>query len=318
MTVRFAFAGVGIRRRAELRGDAGRMSRLLAQPGTRVLPFQRGKPLVLPDSRLCWLEPEHDIFTGGPPPAFVGMLHDLPRFAAAVPDRIRTEDSDADPGGIPNQPGQICRKASNGAEFVNLRSLMTAIPADEAELSAVAKVLLDWHATHRHCPGCGQRTEITHSGWRQHCGGCRAEHFCRTDPVVIMLITHRNSVLIGRSRDWPNGMHSLLAGFVEPGETIEAAVCRETYEETGVTVEQVRYLASQPWPFPASLMIGCSARATETALRIDREELENALWVSRERMAEIFAGRDSRIRPPRQGSIAEHMIMAWLQGRTGG
>ena len=317
MSVRFAFAGGAIPRRAEIRSDPEQVAGLFARSDTRILPVWRGKPLRLADARLCWLPAGHSIFSGSSAPVLAGMPPDGPRFAASVPDWFPAGGQDVVPDSILDLTKQTHPEAPEGAEFVSLRSFMTGISADEAELAAVAKTLLDWHATHQHCPRCGTLTEMTHAGWQRRCGDCRTDHFCRTDPVVIMLVTHRNSVLVGRSRGWPRGMHSLLAGFIEPGETVEAAVCRETFEEAGVTVTNVRYLASQPWPFPASLMIGCSAQAVDTALRIDHDELENVLWVRRERMAEIFAGRDSSVRPPRQGSIAEHMIMMWLQGRTG-
>jgi NAD+ diphosphatase len=128
-----------------------------------------------------------------------------------------------------------------------------------------------------------------------------------------MLITHGNSVLMGRSPGWPEAMYSLLAGFIEPGETIEAAVRRETFEEAGVTVGQVDYLASQPWPFPASLMMGCHGHATSTDLNIDPVEIEDAFWVTREEMLESFAGNNPQMKPARKGSIAHFILLNWLQ-----
>jgi NAD+ diphosphatase len=130
-----------------------------------------------------------------------------------------------------------------------------------------------------------------------------------------MLVTRGNAVLMGRSAVWPAGMYSLLAGFIEPGETIEAAVRREVAEETGVPVGAVRYLASQPWPYPASLMIGCAAEALGETITRDPEELEDALWLTRETMVEVLAGTHPRIRPPRQGAIARFLTEAWLADR---
>jgi len=147
------------------------------------------------------------------------------------------------------------------------------------------------------------------------CPDCGARHFPRTDPVVIMLITHGNSVLLGRSPHWPEGMFSLLAGFVEPGETIEAAVRREVWEEAGVRVGAVDYLASQPWPFPASLMFGCRGAALSTEIVLDPVELEAAHWVSRERLMDVFAGRDEAITPARPGAIAHFLLRRWLADR---
>ena len=156
---------------------------------------------------------------------------------------------------------------------------------------------------------------MVQGGWQRTCPACRAQHFPRTDPVVIMLVTHGNSVLLGRSPGWPEGMFSLLAGFVEPGETIEAAVRREVQEETGVGCGAVSYLASQPWPFPASLMIGARTEATGTAITIDPDELEQALWVTREELVTVFAGLHPTIRPGRQGAIANFILRAWLADR---
>jgi NAD+ diphosphatase len=156
---------------------------------------------------------------------------------------------------------------------------------------------------------------MAQGGWQRSCPTCGAQHFPRTDPVVIMLVTRGNSVLLGRSPGWPEGMFSLLAGFVEPGETIEAAVRREVLEETGVTCGAVNYLASQPWPFPASLMIGARTEATSSEIRIDPEELETALWVSREELVQAFAGQHPVIRPSRKGAIANFILRNWLADR---
>ena len=153
---------------------------------------------------------------------------------------------------------------------------------------------------------------MSEGGWQRKCPACGAHHFPRTDPVVIMLITNGNSVLMGRSPQWPEAMYSLLAGFVEPGETIEAAVRREVLEESGVVVGEVRYLSSQPWPFPNSLMFGCQGFATSTEITIDPVEIEDAMWVSREAMMEATAGHNPAMRPARKGSIARFLIERWL------
>jgi NAD+ diphosphatase len=154
-----------------------------------------------------------------------------------------------------------------------------------------------------------------HGGWQRTCPACTAQHFPRTDPVAIMLITHGNSVLLGRGPTWPEGMYSLLAGFIEPGETIEAAVRREVYEESGVRVGEVGYLASQPWPFPASLMIGCRGTALTTDITLDPEELADARWVTREEMVSAYAGTHPLIKPSRKGAIARFLIEHWLADR---
>ena len=302
-------------RRPEFRNNSETVQTMLNRPDSRVLAFWRGKPLIGPDSQCLWLDPKHKLFAGLDPSVFLGMQSDAPRFAASIADWDNEWPGTQSTSGMLDQTRQVHPEAPQNTAFVNLRSVMTTINAADAELTAIAKALLDWHENHRFCPRCGSRTELSYAGWQLYCNECKSNHFCRTDPVVIMLVTYHNLLLIGRAHFWPTGMHSLLAGFIEPGETIETAVRRETLEETGVVVSHVRYLASQPWPFPASLMIGCRAKASGTSLRIDRHELECALWVSRERMAEIFAGRDATVKPPRKGSIAEHMTMMWVKGQ---
>lgn len=153
---------------------------------------------------------------------------------------------------------------------------------------------------------------MTMAGWQRDCPSCDRKHFPRTDPVVIMLITHGNSVLMGRSPQWPEGMYSLLAGFVEPGETIEAAVRREVFEEAGVRVGDVEYLASQPWPYPSSLMFGCRGEALTRDITIDPIEIEDALWITREEMLDVFAGTHPVIKPARIGAIAHFIMQHWL------
>jgi NAD+ diphosphatase len=199
--------------------------------------------------------------------------------------------------------------------FAELRAVMTALSPREAELVASAKAILGWHANHRFCAACGQRSVVSMAGWQRDCPACGAHHFPRTDPVVIMLITHGNSLLVGRNAAWPEGMYSLLAGFVEPGETLEAAVRREVREEAGVEVGEVGYLASQPWPFPASLMLGCRGKALSREITVDRTEIEDALWLSREEVMQALAGTHPRMRAPRQGAIAGFLMRMWVADR---
>ncbi|MBN8633231.1 MAG: NAD(+) diphosphatase [Rhodobacterales bacterium] len=204
---------------------------------------------------------------------------------------------------------------TGGEGFAELRGVMTLLTPREAELVVTAKALLQWHRSHGFCSACGAASEMSQGGWQRSCPACGAQHFPRTDPVVIMLVTHGNSVLLGRSPGWPEGMFSLLAGFVEPGETLEAAVRREVQEETGVTCGAVSYLASQPWPFPASLMIGARTEATSTTITVDPEELETALWLTREELVTVFAGKHPTVRPSRKGAIAHFILRAWLADR---
>ncbi len=202
-----------------------------------------------------------------------------------------------------------------GEAFEDLRNAMTRLTPREAELAATARAILHWHQSHGFCAACGARSDMVQAGWQRSCPACGAQHFPRTDPVVIMLITHGNRVLLGRNAAWPEGMYSLLAGFVEPGETLENAVRREVAEEAGVQVGAVRYLTSQPWPFPASLMLGCTGQALSDAITLDPAELQDALWVSREDLVQVFAGAHPQIRPPRNGAIAAFLMRNWLADR---
>lgn len=203
-----------------------------------------------------------------------------------------------------------------GAAWADLRQIMSQLDAVEAELAATAKAVLSWHRSHRFCSACGQPSVMAEAGWQRRCPDCGTVHFPRTDPVVIMLITRGERLLLGRSPGWPEGMYSTLAGFMEPGETVEAAVRREVAEETGIAVGQVRYVSSQPWPFPASLMLGCHGLALSEAIVVDPEELEDALWLTRGEMVDVLAGQHPRIKAPRAGSIAHALVVNWLADRN--
>jgi NAD+ diphosphatase len=177
-----------------------------------------------------------------------------------------------------------------------------------------AKSLLGWHGRHRFCPNCGVPTQAVQAGWRRDCSGCSAQHFPRTDPVVIMLAVHGDQCLLGRQPRFPKGMWSCLAGFVEPGETVEEAVRRETLEEAGIVCGRVTYFASQPWPFPMSLMIGCHAEAVTTEITVDRTELEDARWFPREEVAAMLTNRHpDGLTATHPYAIAHHIVREWLE-----
>lgn len=204
---------------------------------------------------------------------------------------------------------------SEGAPPTNdLRSMATAgsVPPDTLGILAQAKALLHWHRSHRFCSGCGHPSVLAGWGWRRDCTRCGTHHFPRTDPVVIMLAVDGERCLLGRQPRFVPGMYSCLAGFMEPGETLEAAVRRELMEEAGVEVGQVAYLASQPWPFPASIMIGCIAQATGTTITIDHQELEDARWFSRaEARAMIEGHHEGGLICPPPMAIAHGLMQAW-------
>ncbi len=305
------FGGSGLDRAAELRERA---EGLRAQKGSRAILLWRGKPLISGDD-LVRLSMEHPVMEDAAAAmVFLGREAGVPVFAADL-SQWEPEGQETETLNSFLDPSEQRHPAVPDAAFAELRAVMTRLAPRDAELAATAKAVMEWHRSHRFCARCGAESEMAMGGWQRDCTACGGHHFPRTDPVVIMLITHGNSVLVGRSPGWPEGMYSLLAGFVEPGETIEAAVRREVFEEAGVRVGRVRYLASQPWPFPASLMLGCAGEALNKDLSIDPDEIEDALWVTREEMAEAFAGNHPKLLPARKGAIAHFLLAAWLSDR---
>ena len=200
----------------------------------------------------------------------------------------------------------------------DLRSiLMQGMVSDKvAGRLAQAKSLMYWHARHRFCSNCGTPTDVGASGWKRTCAACKAEHFPRTDPVVIMLAVDGDNCLLGRQPRFPKGMYSALAGFVEGGETLEDAVRREIKEESGISCGQVTYMASQPWPFPCSLMIGALAQAEDSKITIDRTELDDARWFSRAEALALVEGKlDGFFCPPKM-AIAHQLVASWARGEA--
>jgi NAD+ diphosphatase len=215
----------------------------------------------------------------------------------------------------------------NTARFAPLRLLPRGQPAwsvfrllaimsnADAALWGTARALIEWHNRHRFCSNCGSPSDLFRAGWGRSCAACGGEHFPRVDPVVIMLAEHAGRVLLGRQPQYPPGRYSALAGFVEPGESIEEAVARELKEEAGITVRNVRYVASQPWPFPGSLMIACIAESDGEDILLDGEELEDAKWVNRAGVQAALAGRpDAPFLPPPPYAIAHTLLATWTAG----
>ena len=314
------FGGSALNRAAELRGD--KADALATQDSSRSIAIWRGKPLVCGKNhdRLALLPTTHALFseaTDPPvPPIFLGQSEDgNARFAHDI--------SAWDPAALDTaamqqflDPTQQHHPAlPDDHRFVELRSIMAHLNARDAELAATARSIFGWHRSHRFCSNCGAESRMAQSGWQRDCPTCNTSHFPRTDPVVIMLITKGNKVLMGRSPGWPDGMYSLLAGFVEPGETLEAAVRREVFEEAGIRVGAVSYLSSQPWPFPSSLMFGCAGEALNDDITIDPHEIEDALWISREDMLTVFSGQHPTMKPSRKGAIAHFLLRNWLADR---
>jgi NAD+ diphosphatase len=248
---------------------------------------------------------------------FLGTIDGAPVFAARLPP---------DAGKAPDQPTIQIPSPEQGPQLVagalwhNLRSVGLIAPAVDAGLCATAQGLFGWHRRHAYCGLCGHPTESQDGGHLRHCtnDACAAPHFPRTDPAVIMLVRGPDDrILMGRQAAWPAGMLSTLAGFVEPGETLEQAVAREVMEETGIRVGRVTYQASQPWPFPSSLMLGFFAEAESSEIQVDDDELEMARWVSREEIAtfrDSIAVEGDGPALPSPISISRLLINRWLQG----
>ncbi|MCZ0964009.1 NAD(+) diphosphatase [Paracoccus benzoatiresistens] len=305
------FAGSYLDRADRLRGNADALAGYLADPATRVLPFWQGKPLFEagPGPRLAWL-PSGDplVRDRAATSLFLGL--DADGIAHFAVDLSGLAPPDGDPATVLGLP--------ETRQFVDLRAVLPELNHRDAGIAAPAKGIFEWRRSHGFCSNCGARNVVAHAGWRFDCPACKRPHFPRTDPVVIMLVLDGDRVLLGRQPGWDEGMYSLLAGFIEPGESVEEAVRREVHEESAIRIGDVRYLTSQPWPFPASLMIGCVARAVTSAITIDPSELEHALWADKAEIADALAGRHERIRPARKGSIAQAILRAWVEGRVPG
>jgi len=306
------FCGSALDRAAELRPEAGDIWN--AGQGDAIL-FWRGKPLLNGDlaGRVSL---DHKVLQlADDAPIYLGRDDGTHVFAVDI-SKWQPDEIDEAVGQFVDRSVQTHPDLPDGWAFEELRQVMTRLSPRDAELVATAKAILEWHRSHRFCSKCGAKSALSMGGWERECPACGGKHFPRTDPVVIMLITRGNSVLLGRSHFWPEGMYSLLAGFVEPGETIEAAVRREVFEESSIEVGRVSYMACQPWPFPNSLMIGCHGLATSDKIVIDPAEIEDARWVSREDVAMAMTGGHPEIKPARKGSIAHFLLQLWLADRV--
>jgi NAD+ diphosphatase len=272
------FSGPGIDRADQLRAQPDRVAELANHPEARQLAWRNGLPSVS-ETGLEW-EPVSS------PELLLGVVDGAPLFSAT------------------EQPHANARAAFD--------TIGTLSPS-EAPLFASALSLAWWHSRHRFCANCGHASEIERAGWSRRCPSCSAQHFPRVDPVVIMLAEHDGRLLLGRQPQYPAGRYSALAGFLEPGESIEASVARELKEEAGIVVADVTYIASQPWPFPSSLMIGCHARALGDRLTIDRTELDDACWFTRSEVEAAIRGDErAPFLPPPRFAIARTLLEHWL------
>lgn len=286
-------------RAAHLRADRERVAALRRDGAARVLPVWRGAVPLDDDARpvLAAGVDADMMLRRADPPILLGLLEGAPLFAVDI--SAEPGDDDGPETGLP------------GA-FTTLRRAAPRLHPHDWEILGAALSLTNWHARARFCGACGAETEVILGGWGRMCRRieCEAEHFPRTDPAMIVLVTHGARALLGRQRQWPGGMYSCLAGFVEPGETLEQAVAREVMEEAGVPLARPpRYVASQPWPFPASLMVGFTAEAADDALTVDETELEHAAWFTR---SEVRSFGDAGRFLARTGTIARRLIEDWL------
>ncbi len=295
------YAGGALDRAGMRRKDREWVASLLAGSAARFVPLWRGQNLVMSgtdaEPRAAFLRRAEIAEIGGEP-VLLGLDGDTAYFALDLSHAAAPLAALA-----PGAPG----------EFTDLRRVGPLMPRAEGSLLAYARGISYWHERHRFCGVCGQPTASEEGGHVRRCtdASCGASHFPRTDPAVIMLVHDGERCLLGRKPEWPNGMHSTLAGFVEPGESLEEAVAREVFEETGIEVDEVIYHSSQPWPFPASLMLGFHARARSRAITVDPEELEHAAWYERG----FLLGRndDDALRLPRRDSIARRLVEDWLR-----
>ncbi len=302
------FAGNPLNRASEKRTDAAWIESKRRDPSSLILPmwrlepFLRGPQYSAPPLELGFVRPEiADSIAGADAPCiFLGLDGDQPLFALDVTKAT-------DPGKAPPLAalGHF-REARTAAQMVSIR---------DSAIIGQAKAMIDWHQRHGFCPRCGAQTNMMDAGYRRLCPKCNAEHFPRVDPVVIMLATYGEECLIGRGKIFPAGMFSALAGFVEPGETIEEAVRRELMEEASVKVGEVTYHATQPWPFPSSLMIGCFAKAESREIKVDENELAEARWLERRIARDLIEGKKiDGVHLPPPIAIAHHLIKAWALG----
>jgi NAD+ diphosphatase len=305
-SARTGFAEFHLNRRAEWRDNAARIEAMFDAPDALTTVTANDIPILLERDGITtvWHRPADMLaLTPALERVFLGTDGDAPRFGIAVaPEFSVRPDPDHHQG------------LHAGHVVMDLRSIAMQgkVPPDELACVGAGKALVDWHLRHRFCARCGQPTIPDASGWRRDCPSCTAQHFPRTDPVAIMLAVRGDHCLLARQPRFQPGMYSCLAGFIEPGESLEDAVRRETLEEAGIRTGRVRYLATQPWPFPSSLMIGCLAEALNEEIVLEEAELESGRWFSRNEVLAMMKRQhpDGLWCPPRM-AIANTLIRAW-------
>ena len=293
-----AFTRSPLDRAGHRRRDSAWLAAALEAGETQLVPFFQHRPMVMDDgadTKLAWLgaHARSRIAGADAPLLFLGVDEKgAAHFALDIADPAPLE-------GL--------------GRFDDLRALAPRLSRDELAIIGPAKAVFEWHAKSGFCAQCGAATAIVEAGWMRKCGACGAEHYPRVDPVCIMVPACGDKVLLGRQRAWPKGMHSALAGFIEPGEAIEEAVARETLEEAGLIVREVRMHSTQPWPFPHSLMIGVICEVESDAETIDTHELESARWFTREEARALIAGQHPDAFCPPRFAIAHQLLKSWAE-----
>jgi NAD+ diphosphatase len=301
MSDAISFCGNPLDRAALARRDPAWIEAQLVDESARYLPMWKLQPLVKLGERrsLAWATSEFFAeLDPTPEKILLGIEEGVPHFAADVSG--------------PNEGAEQLLGVEEVARFEELRSIAPQLGADETGIAAQARSLIDWHSGNLWCPACGGSTRARQAGGLRVCGDCLVEHYPRTNPVAIVVVSDGDRCLLGRAPGWPAVLYSALAGFIEPGETIEAAARREVMEEAGIAVGEVSYVTSQPWPFPSSLMIGCLAEATSSEIQVDPIELEHADWFSRDQVRESLSGRSKELVVPPSLALAHHLILEWI------
>jgi NAD+ diphosphatase len=297
------FAGNPLDRASERRVDAEWLARQLASPDSLGIALWNGKPFVEKtkdgSSQIAYLPAKlvGELAGGNERLLFMGLWKETAIFALDM-------EGSADPGVGPLQ---------GLGEFKDLRQVAMQLPATEAAICSTAKAMFEWRRKHQYCAACGQPSVAMDGGWKRKCPSCEVEHFPRTDPVVIMLAYHGERCMLGRQEIWPAGMFSALAGFLEPGESIEEACARELAEEAGLRTRNVRYHSTQPWPYPSSLMIGLLAEVEDDEGTPDQTELSEVRWFTRAEARKLLAGEIDATFAPGPLAIAHQLIKAWAE-----
>jgi len=323
------FAGSPLDRASQLRKDEAWLDARRADPQTRYLPFFELRGLIAPGPQpiLGWLSPQQVKLhrMQGAPEIFLGLRGGAAHFAIDVTDPDASPSTRALMGQPTSRPGQLSGPAPKAdapfredGKFIDVRTVAPQLAVGEASILAQGRSLLDWHARHQFCSVCGTRSAQHDAGYMRQCtnASCKAQHFPRTDPVVIMLAHRGDMCLLGRQARFLPGVYSALAGFLEPGESIEEAVRREVQEEAGIRVGKVRYHSTQPWPYPSSLMIGCLAEAESEEIKPDEDELEDVRWFHRDEARQMVANwrATEGLRVPAPMAIAHQITKAWVEG----